>query len=59
MDDKYNIGKPKKPENRLEELQLQIEQMVKKRDAEKDPAARQKLQAEIMRLFAQYERAKL
>ncbi|MEP7212543.1 MAG: hypothetical protein ABI791_05690 [Acidobacteriota bacterium] len=59
MDDKYNVGKPAKPQNRLEELQLEIEQLVKKRDAEKDPAAKQKLHAEVMRLFAQYERAKL
>ena len=59
MDDKYNVRKPAKPETKSEELQLQIEEMVKKRDAEKDPAAKQKLHAEIMRLFAQYERAKL
>ena len=59
MDDKYNVGKPKKPEGKLEELQVKIEEMVKRRDAEKDPAAKQKLHAEIMGLFAQYERAKL
>jgi len=59
MDDKYNVRKPGKPETKSEELQLRIEELVKKRDAEKDPAAKKKLHAEIMTLFAQYERAKL
>ena len=59
MDDKYQISKPKKPETRSEILQQQIEELVKKRDAEKDMKAKQALNTEITRLFAQYERLKL
>ena len=59
MDDKYQISKPKKPETKTEMLQEKIEEPVKVRDAEKDAAAKQKLNAEITRLFAQYERSKL
>jgi hypothetical protein len=59
MDDKYQISKPKKPETRTEILQEKIEELVKLRDAEKDAAAKQKLNAEITKLFAQYERSKL
>jgi hypothetical protein len=59
MDDKYQIGKPKKPETKTEMLQEKIEELVKLRDAEKDAAAKQKLNAEITKLFAQYERSKL
>lgn len=55
IDDKYHIAKPKKPETRAEILQAKIEELVKKRDAEKDPAAKQALHAQILRLFAQYE----
>ncbi|MGI8812585.1 MAG: hypothetical protein ACR2IH_08675 [Pyrinomonadaceae bacterium] len=58
MDDKYNIAKTK-PETRSEHLQVKIEELIKRRDAENDPAAKQKLHSEIMSLFAQYERAKL
>ena len=59
MDDKYKITKPKKPETKLEILQEKIENLVKLRDKEMNPAAKQKLNAEITTLFAQYERAKL
>ena len=59
MDDKYKIGKRQKPETKLEILQEKIEELVKLRDKESDPAAKQKLNAEITKLFAQYERAKL
>ena len=59
MDDKYNIGKPKKPENKTEALQLQIEDLVKLRDKTTNLAEKQKLNAEITRLFAQYERSKI
>ena len=59
MDNKYQIPKPKKPETKIEHLQQQIEELVKRRDQEKDLAAKKILNAEIMRLFAQYERAKL
>ena len=59
MDNKYQIVKPKKPETRIEILQQKIEDLVKVRDKEKDLAAKRKLNAEIMTLYAQYERLKL
>lgn len=59
MDDKYQIPRSKKPETKIEMLQQQIEELVKLRDREKDLAEKQKLNAEITRLFAQYERLKL
>ena len=59
MDNKYHIPKRKKPETKLETLQHQIEELVERRDQEKDLAAKKSLNAEIMRLFAQYERLKL
>ena len=59
MDDKYQISKSKKPETKIEMLQHQIEELVKRRDVEKDLAAKQTINAEITKLFAQYERLKL
>ncbi|MGE3466393.1 MAG: hypothetical protein AB7J13_05615 [Pyrinomonadaceae bacterium] len=59
MDDKYQIGKSKKPETKTEILQEKIEELVKRRDAETDLAARQAINAEITKLFAQYQRSKL
>ena len=59
MDNKYQIPKNKKPETKAEALAEQIEALVKRRDAEASPAARQKINAEITKLFAQYERLKL
>jgi hypothetical protein len=59
MDDKYQISKPAKPQNRTEELQLQIEDLVKLRDKTPSLAEKQKLNAEITKLFAQYERSKI
>ena len=59
MDDKYQISKPKKPQNRTEELQLQIEDLVKLRDRSNNLAEKQKLGREITKLFAQYERSKI
>lgn len=59
MDDKYKITKPKKPETKAEFLAAEIEELVKRRDKETAPAAKQKLNAEITKLFAQYERLKL
>jgi len=40
-------------------LQEKIEELVKLRDKETNLAAKQKINAEITKLFAQYERAKL
>lgn len=59
MDNKYQIPKSKKPETKAEALAEQIEELVKQRDAETSPAARQKINAEITKLFSQYERLKL
>lgn len=59
IDDKYHIPKNKKPETRAEMLQAKIEELVKKRDAETNPAAKQALHAEILKLFAQYEGLRL
>ncbi len=59
MDNKYQISKSKKPETKIEIIQHQIEELVKQRDQEKDLAAKQTINAEITKLFAQYERLKL
>lgn len=59
MDDKYQISKSKKPETKQEIIQHQIEELVKRRDKETNLAAKQALNAEITKLFAQYERLKL
>ena len=53
--DKYHIPKNKKPETKAEILQAKIEELVKQRDAETDPAKKQALHSQILRLFAQYE----
>jgi len=58
MDDKFQISKSK-PTTKIEILQQKIEDLVKLRDKENDPAAKQKLNAEITTLFAQYQRLKL
>ncbi len=59
MDDKYQISKPQKPQNKTEALHLQIEDLVKLRDKSNNLAEKQKLNAEITKLFAQYERSKI
>ena len=59
MDDKYNISKSKKPETKVEILAAKIEELVKQRDSETGLAAKQAINAEITKLFAQYERLKL
>lgn len=59
MDDKYQISKSKKPETKQEMIQHQIEELVKQRDKETDLKAKQSLNAEITKLFAQYQRLKL
>ena len=58
MDDKYQISK-KKPETKQEIIAAQIEELVKRRDKETDLSAKQSLNAEITKLFAQYERLKI
>jgi len=59
MDDKYQISKSKKPETKVEILAEKIEELVKQRDRESSLAAKQSINAEITKLFAQYERLKL
>ena len=59
MDNKYQIPKTKKPETKQEIIQHQIEELIKRRDNETDLSAKQDLNTEIMKLFAQYERLKL
>lgn len=59
MDNKYQIPKKKKPETKQEIIQEEIEQLIKRRDKSDDLAEKQKLNVEITRLFAQYERLKL
>lgn len=59
MDNKYQIPKSKKPETKTEILQQQIEDLVKRRDAEPKLAAKQTINAQITKLFAEYERLKL
>lgn len=59
MDDKYNISKSKKPETKVEMLAAKIEELVKQRDGSTNLATKQAINAEITKLFAQYERLKL
>ena len=59
MDNKYQISKSKKPETKSEVLQEQIEELVKRRNKETNLAAKQAINAEITKLFAQWERLKL
>ena len=59
MDDKYQISKSRKPETKQEVLQHRIEDLIKLRDLEASLAAKQKINAEITKLFAQYERLKI
>jgi len=59
VDDKYNVRKNTKPATRQEEIQQQIETLIKRRDQTPNAAEKQSIQKEIMTLFAQYERLKL
>lgn len=59
MDDKYQINKSKVPKTKQEIVQHQIEELVKRRDKESDLKAKQVINAEITKLFAQYQRLNL
>ncbi len=59
MESKYNVPKKGKPETKQEEIAAQIEELVKRRDKIPNAAEKEKIQKEIMTLFAQYERLKL
>jgi hypothetical protein len=59
MDDKYQISKSREPETKQEMIQHQIEELVKRRDKKSDLKTKQILNAEITKLFAQYQRLNL
>ncbi|MEP6705791.1 MAG: hypothetical protein ABJB34_13375 [Acidobacteriota bacterium] len=59
MDDKYNVSKKKKPETKQEIIADQIEELVKRRDKLTNLAEKEKINAEITKLFAQYQRLKI
>lgn len=59
MESKYNVPKKGKPATKQEEIAAQIEELVKRRDRLSSPAEKEKIQKEIVTLFAQYERLKL
>jgi hypothetical protein len=59
MESKYNVPKKGKPETKQEEIAAAIEELVKRRDRLTNAAEKEKIQKEIMSLFAQYERLKL
>lgn len=58
MDDIYQTSK-KKSETKQEIIQQQIEELIKRRDKESNLSGKQVINAEITKLFAQYERLKL
>ena len=59
MENRYQIPKQTKPETKAEILEQQIHELIKNRDKETDPAAKQALHKQIVGLYAQWERAKL
>ena len=59
MDNKYHIPKKKKPETKQEIIAEQIEELVARRDKAPNAGEKQKINAEITKLFAQYERLKI
>jgi hypothetical protein len=59
MDDKYNVRKSREPETKQDKIQHQIEELVKRRDSISNLAEKQKIQAEITKLFAEWQRLKL
>ncbi len=59
MDDKYNISKSREPQTKQEAIQHQIEELIKLRDKANGLAEKEKINKEIMTLYAQYERLKL
>jgi hypothetical protein len=59
MNNKYQISKSKEPETKQEMIQHKIEELIKRRDEESDLKAKQVINAEITKLFAQYQRLKL
>jgi hypothetical protein len=58
-DDKYNVSKPKKPETKQDHLDAQIRELVRQRDTTTNASEKQRLNKEITRLFAEYQRLKI
>jgi hypothetical protein len=59
MENKYHIPKKKKPETKQEMIQQEIETLITRRDEITNLAEKQKINAEITKLFAQYQRLKI
>ena len=59
MENKYQIPKKKKPETKQEVIGLQIEELVARRDKISNAAEKQKINAEITKLFAEWQRLKI
>jgi len=59
MENKYHIPKKKKPETKQEIIQQQIEELIVRRDKSSNLAEKQKINAEITKLFADWERQKI
>ena len=59
MENKYQIPRSTKPETKAEILEQQIQDLVAKRDKETDPGTKQELHRQIIKLYAQWERARL
>ncbi len=59
MDDKYNVSKSREPKTKQEAIQHQIEELIKLRDRANGLAEKERINKEIMTLYAQYERLKL
>jgi hypothetical protein len=59
MENKYHIPKKKKPETKQEMIQQEIETLIARRDEITNLAEKQKINAEITKLFAQYQRLKI
>jgi hypothetical protein len=59
MDDKYNVRKSREPETKQDKIQQQIEELVKRRDSVTNLAEKQKINAEITKLFAEWQRLKI
>ena len=59
MRDKYQIPKKKKPETKQERIQVEIEELIKRRDATSSAAEKQSINAQITKLFAEWQRLKI
>jgi hypothetical protein len=58
--DIYNVPKqPKKPATRQDALDAEIRELVRQLDASNTAAEKQRLNTEITRLFAEYQRLKI